>query len=80
VRLALRESDKRLRGEEAERHAVPAVAEREELPRMTAVRTDVGQAVGRRREQTLPGVRRFDAFERRIEIDEVARQLGRFGA
>jgi len=43
-------TDDRLRAEEAERHPVAAVAEREELARMQAMLADVRQAVGRRRE------------------------------
>ena len=63
IRPSLGETDDGLRAEEAERHAVAPVAEREELARMPAVRTDVGQTVGRRREQSLPRVLRAYAAQ-----------------
>ena len=58
-------------GEEPERHAVAAVPERKEMPRVTAVWTDVRQTVGRRRKQALPRVFETDAGKRGIQPHEV---------
>ena len=63
--------------EEAERHSVAAVPERKQVPGVSAVAADVGQAVGRRGEQSLPGVLRSQVARRWVEIDEIGGQFCR---
>src|SRR5205823_14577857 len=43
-------------GEESECHSVAAVPEREEMFRISLVRSDIGEAVRCHREQALPGI------------------------
>src|SRR5919204_304616 len=51
--------------------ALAAVAEREQMARVAAMRADVRQAVGRPGEQSFPRVLVFDLGEHRIERFEV---------
>ena len=60
-----------LRAEEAERHAVAAIAEREDLAWMEAMPADVGQAIRRRREEAFPRVLGSNPVQRWIERREI---------
>src|SRR5437764_3124831 len=70
VPIAAVHLEEQLRGEEPERHAVSAVTEREEVARIAPMRADVGKAVGRGREETLPRVLEPNAREWGIACGE----------
>jgi hypothetical protein len=57
--------------EETKRHPVPAVAQRKQVARVSTVRPDVGQTIGRRGEQPLPCVLGAQVTRGGIEIDEI---------
>src|SRR5437588_12780976 len=60
------------RRQKPERHAVAAIAKREQMTRIPAMPADIGQAVGRRREESFPRERGFNVRESRVERLESA--------
>jgi hypothetical protein len=61
-------------GQRGEGHAVAAVSESKRVPRVAAMRSDVGKAVGRHREQPFPRRRKSNVGQRRIQRLEILAQ------
>lgn len=74
IRCAGHAACEHLRGEPGIDHPVAAVTEREQVTRVTRMRPDIGQTVGRHREQPFPRALERNPNETRQERAQFARK------
>ena len=76
-RLTLPSLEQQPRRQESERHAVPTVAEREQMARIASMRSDIRQAVWRHRKKAFPRAIDTDLGQCRENHLEILAQLVR---